>query len=52
MVGFLVGCVSMNLYGMSSDAMMHSFLLDEELNQKMPKHTPEELQNFIKEERD
>ena len=52
MVGFFVSTLTMNIYGMSGDAMMHCFLLDEELNQKMPKHTPEELQSFIKNERD
>jgi hypothetical protein len=41
----------MGLYGTSGDALMHCFLLDEEINDKMPKHTPTELQSFIKEER-
>jgi len=52
MVGFMVSTITMNIYGMSGDAMMHCFLLDEELNQKLPKHTPEQLQSFIKAERD
>ena len=51
-IGFLVGSVSMGIYGTSGDALMHCFLLDEELNEKMPKHTPTELQDFIKAERD
>jgi hypothetical protein len=52
MIGLLIGAVSMNLYGMSGDAMMHCYLVDEELNNRVPKHSPQELQNFIKEERD
>jgi hypothetical protein len=52
MIGFIVGAIFMGIYGTSGDAMMHCYLLDEELNDKMPKHTPTELQDFIKAERD
>jgi hypothetical protein len=52
LIGFLIGAISMGIYGTSGDAMMHCFLLDEELNDKMPKHTPTELQDFVKAERD
>ena len=51
-IGFIIGAISMGIYGMSGDAMMHCYLLDEELNDKLPKHTPTELQDFIKQERD
>ena len=50
-IGLIIGAISMGIYGTSGDAMMHCFLLDEELNNKTPKHTPEELQTFIDEER-
>lgn len=52
LIGWVIAGVSMNLYGISGDAMLHCFLLDEELNNKVPKHSPPELQGFIKEERD
>jgi hypothetical protein len=52
LVGWLIGSVTMSLYGMSGDALMHCFLVDEELNMKVPKHSPAELQAFIKDERD
>ncbi len=51
-VGFLIGVISMSVYGVSGDSLMHCFLLDEEVNEKMPKHTPKELQSFIDAERD
>lgn len=31
-IGFIVGAVSMGIYGTSGDAMMHCYLLDEEIN--------------------
>ena len=50
MVGLIIGLVSMNVYGMSSDALMHSFLLDEELNKGQAKAYPE-LAKFMASER-
>lgn len=50
-IGFVVGAITMSLYGMSGDAMMHCFLLDEELNGN-PEHAPEELHNFMNTERE
>ena len=50
MVGLIIGLVSMNVYGMSSDALMHSFLLDEELNKGQAKAYPE-LAKFMSSER-
>ena len=50
MVGFIIGMVSMNVYGMSSDALMHCFLLDEELNKGQAKAYPE-LAKFMSNER-
>jgi len=52
MIGFIIGSISMGIYGTSGDAMMHCYLLDEDLNDKLPKHTPTELQAFVKAERD
>ena len=50
MIGFILGMVSMSVIGMSSDALMHSFLLDEELNRGQAKAFPE-LQKFMSDER-
>jgi hypothetical protein len=50
MIGFILGMVSMSVVGMSSDALMHSFLLDEELNRGQAKAFPE-LQKFMSDER-
>ena len=49
-IGLVIGNVSMNVFGMSSDALMHSFLLDEELNKGQAKAFPE-LQQFMSDER-
>jgi hypothetical protein len=49
-IGFVMGVIFMAIYGTSGDAMMHCFLLDEELNGN-PKLTPEELQTFMDDER-
>lgn len=51
MIGFIIGGISMSVFGMSGDALMHSFLLDEELNDRNPQNSPDELQSFINEER-
>lgn len=51
MIGMIVGSVFMSIYGMSGDALMHSFLLDEELNSGNPQNTPDELRSFMNEER-
>ena len=40
----------MNIFGTSGDALMHSFLLDEELNKGQAKAFPE-LQKFMNDER-
>jgi len=49
-VGFILGKVTMSIFGVSGDALMHSFLLDEEINKGQPKAFPE-LQKFMSEER-
>ena len=49
-VGAIMGMVSMSVFGMSSDALMHAFLLDEELNKGQSSAMPE-LQKFMSEER-
>lgn len=52
LIGFIVSVVSMGIYGTSGDAMMHCFLLDEELNERIPQHTPDKLRDFMKDNRD
>ncbi len=49
-VGFILGTVTMSIFGVSGDALMHSFLLDEEINKGQPKAFPE-LQKFMSDER-
>jgi hypothetical protein len=52
LVGWLIGSLIMNIYGMSGDAMLHSFLLDEEKNGGVAKSKcPEKLRTFMSEER-
>ena len=50
MLGFIVGASCMSVFGTSSDALMHSFLMDEEINKGQPKHF-RELQQFMEDER-
>ena len=50
LIGFVMGRVSMSIFSVSSDALIHSFLLDEELNKGQPKAFPD-LQKFMSEER-
>ncbi len=49
-VGFILGYISMSIFSVSGDALIHSFLLDEEINKGMPKAFPE-LQKFMSDER-
>ena len=49
-IGFIMGLVTMSIFGISGDALMHAFLLDEELNKGQAKAFPE-LQKFMKDER-
>ena len=49
-VGFVMGRVTMTIFSVSGDALIHSFLLDEELNKGQPKAFPE-LQKFMSDER-
>ena len=49
-IGFILGRVTMSIFSVSGDALMHSFLLDEEINKGQPKAFPE-LQKFMSEER-
>jgi hypothetical protein len=51
LIGFIVGAVSMGVYGTSGDAMMHCFLLDEEIHD-VPRQSHPELQSFLNEERE
>ena len=50
LVGFIMGKVTMSIFSVSGDALIHSFLLDEELNKGQPKAFPE-LQKFMNDER-
>ena len=50
LVGFIMGYVTMSIFSVSGDALIHSFLLDEELNKGLPKAFPE-LQKFMSDER-
>ena len=49
-IGLILGLVTMSIFGTSGDALMHSFLLDEELNKGQAKAFPE-LQKFMSDER-
>ena len=50
LIGFVMGRVTMTIFSVSGDALIHSFLLDEELNKGQPKVFPE-LQKFMQDER-
>ena len=50
LIGFILGYITMSIFSMSGDALMHSFLLDEEINKGQPKAFPE-LQKFMNDER-
>ena len=49
-IGLIMGLVTMSVFGISGDALMHSFLLDEELNKGQAKAFPD-LQKFMSDER-
>ena len=51
LIGFIVGVISMGVYGTSADAMMHCFLLDEEIHDVARQSHPA-LSNFLNEERE
>eukprot|EP00828_Plagiopyla_frontata_P009593 TRINITY_DN1495_c0_g1_i2.p1 TRINITY_DN1495_c0_g1~~TRINITY_DN1495_c0_g1_i2.p1 ORF type:complete len:641 (+),score=63.83 TRINITY_DN1495_c0_g1_i2:43-1923(+) len=47
---YTIGCLFMTVYGMAVDAILHCFLLDEELAKKhgsTPQYTPEYLRDFL-----
>lgn len=50
LIGLIIGNVTMSIFGVSGDALMHSFLMDEELNKGQAKAFPE-LQKFMSDER-
>ena len=50
LIGLVMGIVTMSIFSVSGDALIHSFLLDEELNKGQPKAFPE-LQKFMSDER-
>jgi hypothetical protein len=49
-IGLVIGSVSLSVFGMSADALMHSFLLDEEINKGQAKAYPE-LATIMSDER-
>jgi hypothetical protein len=54
LVGWIVGVITMNIYGMSGDALLHCFLVEIDLNKsalKATTHLPE-LKEFIEAEKD
>ena len=50
LIEFILGYVTMSIFSVSGDALIHSFLLDEEINKGLPKAFPE-LQKFMSDER-
>ena len=47
---YTIGSLFMAVYGMAVDAILHCFLLDEELAKKKghtPAYTPEHLRDFL-----
>ena len=50
MVGLIIGLVSMSVFGMSADALLYCFLIDEEINKGQAKSMPA-LQKFMSDER-
>lgn len=52
-IGIIVGIFFMDVFSTSSDAMLHCFVLEEELNENgKATHGPEELAEFLENERD
>ncbi len=49
-IGIVIGYVTMSIFGTSGDALIHCFLLDEEINKGQAKAFPE-LQKFMQDER-
>jgi len=54
LIGMVVAAFFMNVFSISSDAMLHCFILDEELseNGQATHNPPEELSDFINNERE
>jgi len=49
-LGYVVGSAFMSVFGLSAQAILHCFILDEELNKSKgrdPVHTPEPLRDFL-----
>jgi hypothetical protein len=54
LIGILVGIFFMDVFAVSSDALLHCFVLDEELSENgtATHNPPEELSDFVGRERD
>lgn len=50
-IGYIVGSIFISIYGTASDALMHCFLVDCEINRD-PKHSPDELRDFVENEKE
>jgi hypothetical protein len=51
LIGWLIGSIFISIYGMSSDALMHCFLVDTEINRDA-KHSPKALRSFVEDEKE
>jgi len=51
LIGYIIGSIFISIYGNASDALMHCFLVDCEINRDA-QHSPPELRQFVEDERD
>jgi len=47
LVSWIVSDVFMGVYGISADAIIHCFAMDEEIHDGVAEHAPQQLRNFI-----
>lgn len=54
LIGLVIGSIFMEIFNVSGDAMLHCFILDEELNENNHgiHKPPADLQEFVANERD
>lgn len=50
-VGYIIGSIFISIYGNASDALMHCFFVDSEINTDA-KHSPDELRSFVEDEKE
>lgn len=53
-IGFMLGTIFMNVYGMTGDTLLHCFCVDEEMNSGIAKqkNCPDRLKDLMKDERE